>query len=250
MKQPFITLESLKKQYTTATSTKEALRGVSLTRNRGEIFGLLGVNGAGKTTLSSLLAGIHLPTSGTILYEGNPIYADLVNYKKLIGYCPQKPNLDMTLTLEENLLFTGCYYGIPYTIVKERVATLISQFELQEYAGAKAAVLSGGYKQRFLLARALMHQPKLLILDEPTVGLDPHIRNQLWDLIVALKQQGTAILLTTHYIEEAEKLCDRVCIIDAGAVKVIDTPAALKQAHAKDRLEEVFLKLINEESKS
>ena len=123
---------------------------------------------------------------------------------------------------------------------------LMDQFHLREYAHAKASVLSGGYKQRFLIARTLMHRPQLIILDEPTVGLDPHIRHQLWDQIVELKRNGSSILLTTHYLDEAEYLSDRVCIIDAGIVKTIDTPSNLMQLHQKGRLEEVFLKLIQE----
>ena len=240
MTKPFIRIENLEKNYT----TKKALQGVSLTINEGEILGLLGVNGAGKTTLSTLIAGIHPASAGSIMHNGTSIYENLVAYKKLIGYCPQKPNLDASLTLEENLLFSGSYYGIQAHDIKSRVKHLMDQFNLHEYAKSQAAILSGGYKQRFLLARALIHQPKLLILDEPTVGLDPDVRRNLWELILTLKKQGTTILLTTHYIEEADQISDRVCILDAGVIKVIDTPANLKAIHGMNNLEDVFLTLI------
>jgi ABC-2 type transport system ATP-binding protein len=130
--------------------------------------------------------------------------------------------------------------------IQERVAALMEQFHLHEYAKQKASVLSGGYKQRFLIARTLLHRPKLIILDEPTVGLDPHIRRQLWEQIKELKRSGSSILLTTHYLDEAEYLSDRVCIIDAGAVKTIDTPDNLKELHQMHRLEDVFIKLMEE----
>ena len=122
----------------------------------------------------------------------------------------------------------------------------MDEFDLHEYAKAKASVLSGGYKQRFLIARTLIHSPKFIILDEPTVGLDPHIRHQLWDQIKMLKRSGASVLLTTHYLDEAETLSDRVCIIDAGLVKTIDTPDNLKHLHQMQRLEDVFIKLIEE----
>lgn len=246
MTKKFISIESVTKKYSNKNDIKEALKGVSLDIYEGEIIGLLGVNGAGKTTLSSIVAGIHPPTSGDILYQGQSIYQDIVSYKKLIGFCPQKPNLDLTLSLEDNLYFAGRYYGMSDHEVQDRIKVLMDQFDLHEYAKAKASVLSGGYKQRFILARTWMHHPKLIILDEPTVGLDPHIRQELWKQILLLKQNGASILLTTHYIEEAEMLSDRVCIIDNGAIKVIDTPENLKNLHQKSRLEEVFLKLIKE----
>jgi ABC-2 type transport system ATP-binding protein len=127
-----------------------------------------------------------------------------------------------------------------------QIDRLMDQFHLREYAKSKASVLSGGYKQRFLIARTLIHRPKLIILDEPTVGLDPHIRHQLWEQIVDLKKGGASVLLTTHYLDEAEHLSDRVCIIDAGSVKTIDTPKNLMELHQKGRLEDVFLKLMQE----
>lgn len=237
-----IQVKSVKKHY----PNKEALKGVSLELFEGEIFGLLGVNGAGKTTLSTILAGLHPPTDGAVLFRGKSIYEDIVSYRKSVGFCPQKPNLDLSLTLEENLIFAGRYHRMSTQDIKKQTAAMMNEFHLHEYAKQKASLLSGGYKQRFLIARTLLHRPQLIILDEPTVGLDPHIRRQLWDQIKELKRKGASILLTTHYLDEAEYLSDRVCIIDAGAVKTIDTPDNLKEIHQMNRLEDVFIKLMNE----
>lgn len=242
----FIEIDSLKKQYTDGKRIKEALKGVSFEIFEGEIFGLLGVNGAGKTTLSSILAGLHPPTSGDVKYKGRSIYEDIISYRRIIGFCPQKPNLDLNLTLEDNLIFAGHYHQMPLNEIKAQVKLLMDQFDLNEYASSKAYVLSGGYKQRFLIARTLVHKPKLIILDEPTVGLDPHIRHQLWEQIAQLKRNGSSVLLTTHYLDEAEHLSDRVCIIDGGSVKTIDTPQNLMELHQMGRLEDVFLKLLKE----
>ena len=246
MHQPLIQIRSVKKRYRDQSFVKEALKGITFDIRKGEVFGLLGVNGAGKTTLSTILAGLHPCSEGDVFYRGVSIYQDVVSYRKDVGFCPQKPNLDLSLSLEENLLFAGRYHGMAEAKIKSRISELMDQFHLHEYAKAKAYVLSGGYKQRFLIARTLIHAPKLIILDEPTVGLDPHIRHQLWDQIKELKRTGSSILLTTHYLDEAEYLSDRVCIIDAGAVKTLDTPDNLKNLHKMDRLEEVFIKLMQE----
>lgn len=231
-------------------AVKAALQGVSFSLMKGEIFGLLGVNGAGKTTLSSILASLHPPTSGSISWNGRSIYDDIISYRRMIGFCPQKPNLDKTITLEENLLFAGRCYGLSPAAIKEKKDLLMEQFELTPYAKSFADVLSGGYKQRFLIARSLMHGPQLVILDEPTVGLDPQIRHQLWKVIASLKEQGVTVLLTTHYLDEAEVLSDRVCIIDHGKILKIDTPQNLKKDYQKGKLEEVFLHLMEEEDKN
>lgn len=243
---PLIQVKSVKKCYRDKNRVKHALGGVDLEIHEGEVLGLLGVNGAGKTTLSSILAGLHPPTGGDVLFFGRSIYEDIVSYRKNVGFCPQKPNLDLSLSLVENLIFAGRYQRMPLNEIELQIARLMDQFKLHEYAGSKANVLSGGYKQRFLIARTLMHNPKLIILDEPTVGLDPHIRHQLWDEIKALRDTGASVLLTTHYLDEAEYLSDRVCIIDAGLVKTIDTPDNLKTYHKMDRLEDVFIKLCEE----
>lgn len=228
----------------------EALKGISFDINEGEILGLLGVNGAGKTTLSSIIASLHPPTSGDIIWNGRSIYDDILEYRKIIGFCPQKPNLDRTFTLEENLVFAGRCFGLSQKESNEQKDYLIDQFSLQTYAKSFVDYLSGGYKQRFLIARTLMHKPKLVILDEPTVGLDPQIRQQIWKIIRSLKEQGVTILLTTHYMEEVDVLSDRVIIIDKGLIRLIDTSANLKESYQKGKLEDVFLQLMNEEDQN
>lgn len=225
----------------------EALRGVSLDLFQGEILGLLGVNGAGKTTLSSIIATLHPPTSGDIFWKGRSIYDDVLSYRKIIGFCPQKPNLDRTFTLEENLIFAGRCFGMSASDANEQKDKLLEQLGLKTYAKTFIDFLSGGYKQRFLIARTLMHKPEIIILDEPTVGLDAHIRRQIWDVVSVLKAQGVTVILTTHYLDEAETLSDRVCIIDKGRIRMIDTPENLMKTYQKDKLEDVFIQLTQEE---
>lgn len=249
MSKVLLQIKNIKKQYVEKGKLiKKALNDVSFDIYKGEILSLLGVNGAGKTTLSSIIATLHPATSGEIVWyrsagQSLSIFDDLKSYRKIVGFCPQKPNLDMMLTLEENLIFAGRYYGMNSLDIMQKKDELVRKFDLLEYAHQKASVLSGGYKQRFLIARTLMHNPKLVILDEPTVGLDPQIRHQLWDVIADLKKDGITVLLTTHYMDEAEKLSDRVCIINAGTIVTIDTPQHLKALHEQNNLEDVFLKL-------
>jgi ABC-2 type transport system ATP-binding protein len=243
-----LSIQNITKKFVTSTKTIRALKGVSLDIYQGEILSLLGVNGAGKTTLSSIISSLNPPTSGDILYQGSSIYKDLMNYRKNIGFCPQKPNIDGMLTIEENLHFAGRYFNIPEAEIKHRATILMQKFNLTQYAQSKGSILSGGYKQRFLLARTLMHQPKIVILDEPTVGLDPQIRRNIWDIIKNLKKDGVTVLLTTHYLDEAEYLSDRVCILDKGVIKLIDTPNNLKKTYHQDNLENVFIELIKEDA--
>jgi ABC-2 type transport system ATP-binding protein len=250
MSKTLLKVKNLHKIYVSKRFRKEALQDVSLTLFEGEILSLLGVNGAGKTTLSSIIASLCPPTKGSVLWkEDQSIYEDLLSYRKILGLCPQFQNLDSNLTLEQNLLFQGRYYGLDKNHLEKRTKYLLDKFELNEYAKSKVDILSGGYKQRFLIARTLVHSPKLVILDEPTVGLDPQVRHKLWDHILLLKQEGATILLTTHYLDEAEKLSDRVCVIDKGRIKVIDTPDNLKKDWEKKNLEDVFLNLLEEEGK-
>lgn len=229
--------------------TIEALKGVSLDIMQGEVLSLLGVNGAGKTTLSSIIATLHPATSGDILYQGSSIYSDVIGFRRIIGFCPQKPNIDTMLTIKDNLMFAGRYFNMPHDEIVERTDILLEQFQLTKYADSLGSILSGGYKQRFMLARTLMHKPKLVILDEPTVALDPHIRRNLWTTIKELKDNGITVLLTTHYLDEAEILSDRVCILDGGTIKLIDSPANLKKKFSESSLEDVFIQLMHEGKK-
>lgn len=241
--QPFLCVRTVGKQF----GDTVVLQDVSFDLYKGEVLSLLGVNGAGKTTLSSLLATVHPVSSGTIEYQGRSIYEHLSQFRSKIGYCPQRPNLHGALTLYENLFFAGTFFGMHIFEITARIEQLSERFELAKYLSEKASVLSGGYKQRFMLARSLMHRPELIILDEPTVGLDPHIRRDVWQLIRELKNEGMTVLLTTHYLDEAEKLSDRVCILDAGRVKLIDTPDKLMQDFKQQNLEDVFISLLKSE---
>ncbi len=245
--EPLLSIRGITKDYHVKSRTIKALKGVSLDIFKGEILSLLGVNGAGKTTLSNIIGTLHPPTSGTILYQEESIYDNLYSYRMKLGICPQKPNLNPYLTLEDNLLFAGRFYGMSEREVIPRVKELMEQYNLTQYAQESVHVLSGGYKQRFMIARALVHNPSLIIFDEPTVALDPHIRHELWEHIKALKDQGVSVLLTTHYIDEAEVLSDRICILDKGIVKLIDTPSNLMKQFSHDRLEKVFIELMKEQ---
>lgn len=241
-------IKHVKKNYYRDGSEHQVLKDVSLTVQQGEIISLLGVNGAGKTTLSSIIATVHPATSGFLLYNGVSIYNQLIQYRKILGFCPQKPNFEKNLTVEENLTFAGRYFGLDEKAIHQRVDELLVQFELEQYKNSLPEILSGGYKQRLLIARALMHSPRLVILDEPTVALDPHIRRQLWTFIQNLREQGVTVILTTHYLDEAEILSDRVCIMHKGIFVEIDTPAQLLEKYNKKNLEEVFMYLIEQKS--
>lgn len=247
MSETLIDIQKVSKTYfQKRRAIKEALRAVSLQIHRGEVLGLLGVNGAGKTTLVSILATQHPPSAGDILWQGASIYNQLLPYRKIIGFCPQKANIEAKLSLGENLIFSGRCYGMTQKEAKERQKVLMERLKLEEYADAFIDQVSGGYRQRFLIARALMHHPQLVILDEPTVGLDSHIRRELWEVIADLRADGISVLLTTHYLDEAEYLSDRICLIHEGSVRTVDTPDNLKKLHQKNNLEEVFLKFVND----
>lgn len=223
---------------------KKALRGISLSIHSSEIISLLGVNGAGKTTLSSILATLRPPTKGDILFQGESIYKNIAYYRQHIGYCSQKPNLNPHFTLRQNLIFAGRYYGMTDKEIVSRIEELANMLECTAYLDQHTQVLSGGYKQRFMIARSIIHRPKLVILDEPTVALDPHIRHQIWNIIRSMKAQGISVLLTTHYLDEAEVLSDRVCVLDSGLIRLIDTPQNLMSSFEKSKLEDVFLQLM------
>lgn len=247
-KKVLLQVNDIKKDYLCSDgTTTHALRGVTLDIREGEVLGLLGANGAGKTTMASLLVTLHLPTAGEILFKGQPIYDDLYAYRRQIGYCPQKANLYSRLTIRENLMFAGRFFGMPEDEIKARSEELIERFSLTPYVNQHMDALSGGYKQRASIARAMIHSPRLIFFDEPTVGLDPHIRRQLWREIEGLKNDGVAVVLTTHYLDEAEYLSDYVYFIDKGRMKASGSPSELKTFHQKGTLEEVMVKLMEEE---
>lgn len=239
-----IQLKNITKIY---SGNHRALNSISVGFDSGEIVGLLGVNGSGKTTCSTVLAGLHPPTSGDLLFQGKSVLSDIAKYRRHIGYCPQHPTLNEMLTVYDNLYFGGLYFGLTDQESKAATDRGIQMFGLHSYIDKYPATLSGGYQQRVMLARALIHDPQFIILDEPTVGLDPAIRKKLWNIILELKQLGKSVLLTTHYLEEADILCDRVCILDAGEILKIATKSELKSEHQQKDLEDIFIKLTTEE---
>ncbi len=247
MNDSLIQIQNITKIYKSSRDPVVALDDVSMTIKQGEVFGLLGVNGAGKTTLSSILATLHPPTSGTILFNGTPIYDDVMHYRHALGFCPQTQNLDMFLTVEQNLLFAGRYFLMPEKEIITRTRDLMEQLELTRYKDFEVNALSGGNKQRLLIARALMHNPQLVILDEPTVGLDPDIRKKLWHIIRGLKDMGVTVILTTHYLDEAEFLSDRICVLHRGKVVLIESVKALKEKYHDNKLEDIFITLVQDE---
>jgi len=238
---------NLSKIYNTKDEILKALDGVNLNVYKGEVLSLLGPNGAGKTTLSSILATLHPPTKGEILYNGESIYKDIRHYRQILGFCPQRPNLDQFLNVEENLTFAGRFYLVPEKILKERISKLMDQLYLTRYAKFNINDLSGGTKQRVLIARALINAPEIVIFDEPTVGLDPDVRHQLWKIIKELKENGITVILTTHYLDEAEILSDRVCFMKKGKILITEKVSALKEKHKNSNLEQIFLQLLEED---
>lgn len=206
-----------------------AVDDVSLEVRRGETFGLLGPNGAGKTTLVDILTTAALPTAGRATLAGADVGADPICARKRLGVLPQRPNLDLSLRLDEILTYHATYHGVPRGLRKARATELLQELGLADRAQDRIIFLSGGLQQRVLLARALMHDPQVLFLDEPTTNLDPQSRLFLWDRIRALRQRGVTVLLTTHDMEEAERLCDRVAIMDRGRIVALDTPERLQR---------------------
>ena len=211
-----------------------AVDKLSLDVQAGEIFGLLGPNGAGKTTTAGMLTTRVVPTSGRALLGGVDVAARPALAKQLSGIVSQQNTLDRQLTVWENLYFHGRLFGIGAKASRQIADDLLARFQLSRWAKASVYALSGGMAQRLMVARAIFHRPSVLFLDEPTAGLDPQSRLALWDLLGELNKDGQTILLTTHYMEEADQLCDRVAVMDHGRILALDTPAALKQSIGAD----------------
>ena len=206
----------------------------------GEVFGLLGKNGAGKTTTIKMLTLQLKPTAGEIFFEGRTIQGNEIFIKNLLGVVPQHLNFDQDLTVEENLELHARLHHFKKSARRERIDELLKFVELEKVRKSFVRELSGGMKRRLLIIRALIHRPKILFLDEPTVALDPQVRRKIWELIKNLKAQGITIVLTTHYIEEAEFLCDRAAILNRGKLVALDT---IKNLCAGQSLEEKFIAL-------
>ncbi len=214
----------------------KAVDSLDLSLRRGEIFGLLGPNGAGKTTTVGMLTSMVIPTEGRAFVGGVDVIAHPALAKQAIGVVPQTNTLDRSLSVWENLYFHGRFFGMSARDAKAEATRLLEQFWLADRASAAVLELSGGMAQRLMVARAVMHKPAILFLDEPTAGLDPQSRIALWDILHELHAEGQTILLTTHYMEEADQLCNRVAVMDHGRILALDTPGSLKRSIGADTI--------------
>jgi len=239
MAEAALSIRGLAKRYDDGTL---ALGGLDLEVPAGSFFGLLGPNGAGKTTLISAVCNLLRPTGGEIRVFGLPNSS--LAARRMIGIAEQEPNLDRFLTVRETLIYHGGYYGMTRAESARRADEMIDVFDLRAKADVRAPKLSGGQKRRLLLARALLHEPRLVILDEPTAGVDLELRHELWRYIRRLHEQGTTIVLTTHYLEEAEALCEEIALISGGRIVARDTADGLKRRYEAQTLEEVYLKTV------
>ena len=234
-------ITGLVKRYPTGT---EALREVALDIEDGEFFGLLGPNGAGKSTLIHCTTGLAQPTAGAIRVFGHDAIDNYEDARAAVGLAPQDLNLDWFLTVGETLDYHGGYFGMPKRDRRERATELLEAFSLTPKRDDRTRTLSGGMKRRLILARALMHRPRLLILDEPTAGVDVELRLELWHYVQRINAEGTTILLTTHYLEEAEQLCDKIAFINEGRIVAQGTSPDLASEYGVASLEDAYLELV------
>lgn len=233
-----ITVKGLTKYY----GALKAVDNIDFEIAKGECFGFLGPNGAGKTTVMGIVYCFMPPSAGEVKVFGMDVNKNPGEIKARIGVMPQEDNLDPDFSVLENLIVYARYFDIPKKESSKTAWELLDFVELRQKADVNIKELSGGMKRRLLLARALVNNPELLILDEPTTGLDPHSRLSVWEKLRQLKSKGTTLILTTHYMEEAERLCDRVAIMDSGRIVAIDSPSRLMEKHGGN-LEAVYLKL-------
>ena len=221
----------------------EALGGVDLDVRRGEIFGLLGPNGAGKTTLIGIVAGMVRATAGSVTVLGKDVVRDYRETRRAVGLVPQEINFDPFFTVEESLHIQAGYFGV--RLSEERLTEILSALDLAAKRTAMTRSLSGGMKRRLLIGKALVHEPKVLFLDEPTAGVDVELRQALWRYVRTLRDRGTTVVLTTHYIEEAEELADRIGLIDKGRLLLVEDKAALVARHQGMRLQDIYVSLVS-----
>ena len=217
----------------------EAVRGIDVDVRRGEAFGFLGPNGAGKSSTMRMVAAVSPVTAGELRILGMDPATDGPAIRARIGVCPQEDTLDTELTVRDNLYVYGRYFGLPRKEVRARVDELLTFVQLTEKADAMVEDLSGGMKRRLTIARSLINRPDVLLLDEPTTGLDPQARHVVWDRLFRLKQQGVTLVLTTHYMDEAEQLCDRLVVMDKGVIVAEGSPLELIRAHSTREVAEL-----------
>nr|WP_245827999.1 ABC transporter ATP-binding protein [Sinomonas mesophila] len=230
-----ISAENLVKRY----GGFAAVDGISFEVAAGESFGLLGPNGAGKSTTMRMIGGVTQRTSGRLTIMGLDPERQGPEVRAHLGVVPQQDNLDEELRVRDNLIVYGRYFGLPLAYLRQRADELLAFAQLEEKAAAKVDSLSGGMKRRLTIARSLVNEPRILLLDEPTTGLDPQARHILWDRLFRLKEQGVTLVVTTHYMDEAEQLCDRIIVVDKGRIMAEGSPAALIREHSSREVLEV-----------
>lgn len=221
-----IEIKSISKQY----DDVKAVNKLTINIEKGDFFGLLGPNGAGKTTLIKMIIGLLDVTEGEILIEGQNLTRDTLDIKRKIGVVSQHVNLDKEISVYENMYFSGLLYKLEKKVIKERISEILAFLKLDKVKDRECKKLSGGMKRKLMIGRALIHNPDYIFLDEPTVGIDLNSRKEIWDFLKLMKSKGKTIILTTHYIEEAESLCDRVALMDEGMIFYDDTPENLTKA--------------------
>ncbi len=226
-----------------------AVNAVTFEVYKGEVFGFLGANGAGKTTAMRMLCGLSIPSSGNAMVAGFDVYTQTEDIKQHIGYMSQKFSLYDDLTVRENIRFYGGVYGLERVKLKEKIDYLLHHLNLEGLAKTKVKSLPLGWKQKLAFSIAIIHEPKIVFLDEPTGGVDPITRRQFWEMIYEAAERGTTVFVTTHYMDEAE-YCHRVSIMVDGVIKALDTPASLKKTHNAGSMDEVFLKLARDAKRS
>jgi ABC-2 type transport system ATP-binding protein len=229
-----VSFQNISKTYATARGEFQALRGVSFDIEPGEFFGLLGPNGAGKTTLISILAGLSRPSSGRVLVQGSDVQSHYAEARRQLGIVPQELVFDPFFNVRETLRFQSGYFGIRHN--DDWIDELLDGLGLADKAGANMRQLSGGMKRRVLVAQALVHRPPVIVLDEPTAGVDVELRQTLWAFISRLNKQGSTVLLTTHYLEEAEALCHRIAMLKQGQIVALDKTSDLLRRAAATQL--------------
>lgn len=240
MSEHIVQIKGLRKVYS-GKNPVTAVDGIDLSVPDGLIYGLLGPNGAGKTTTISIATTRAIPTAGAVHIAGVDVVAHPALARRFIGVVPQYNTLDRSCTVAENIHFHCLFFGMTSAQAKARTAQLLEQFRLSDRANAYPQALSGGLAQRLQIARAIAHHPRVLFLDEPSAGLDPQSRIAMWEAVQGLRGEGITVVLTTHYMEEADELCDRLAIIDHGKILVEDTPAALKASIGGDKIFELRL---------